>query len=52
MQMEVEHHETYVNYDFQSLVGEVGGVLGLTLGLSGLSMIDNFTKWIFSLFSK
>lgn len=52
MQMEVEHHETYVNYDFQSLVGEVGGVLGLTLGLSGLSMIDYFTNWIFSLFSK
>ena len=27
-----------INYDLQSLISEVGGVLGLTLGLSGVSL--------------
>ena len=36
---EVEHHDTYVYYGLQSLSSEIGGVLGLTLGGSILSMM-------------
>ena len=27
-EMEVEHQKTYINYDIQSVIGEVGGILG------------------------
>ena len=37
---EVEFHNTYVNYDLISLVGEVGGILGLTLGASTLTILE------------
>ena len=37
---EVEHHNTYISYDFISLVGEVGGILGLTLGASILTLLE------------
>ena len=30
---EVEYHNTYISYDLLSLIGEVGGILGLTLGM-------------------
>ena len=36
---EVVHHNTYISYDLLTLIGEVGGLLGLTLGASGLSII-------------
>ena len=36
---EVEKHLNYVNYDGFSLIGEIGGYLGLTLGFSGVSII-------------
>ena len=32
--------EDFISYDFQSLIGEVGGTLGLFLGLSFLSIIE------------
>ena len=35
---EVEHHLNYVSYDIFSLIGEIGGYLGLTLGFSGVSV--------------
>ena len=35
-----------VAYDLQSLIGEVGGTLGLFLGLSTMSFID-FIEFIF-----
>ena len=38
---EVEHHNTYISYDFISLVGEVGGILGLTLGASTLTLLES-----------
>ena len=44
--MEVENHKTYLSYDFQSLIGEVGGTLGLTLGASAFSLIKSFSKLI------
>lgn len=43
-QMEVELHQSYISYDLQNLIGEVGGVLGLTLGMSGLSLFDSITQ--------
>ena len=36
---EVEDHHTYVSYDLISLVGEIGGILGLTLGASTLTLL-------------
>ena len=44
--MEVENHQTYLSYDFQSLIGEVGGTLGLTLGASAFSLTKSFSKII------
>ena len=37
---EVEHHNTYISYDLLSLIGEVGGLLGLTMGASALTLIE------------
>lgn len=44
--LEVEHHISTINYDLQSLIGEVGGVLGMFLGLSILSMCQDIIKYI------
>ena len=38
---EVEFHHTYVSYDLLTLVGELGGILGLTMGCSGMSLIES-----------
>ena len=35
---EVQYYHTYVSYDMLSFVSEVGGILGLTLGISGVSL--------------
>ena len=37
---EVQDHHTYVSYDLISLLGEIGGILGLTLGLSTLTLLE------------
>ena len=42
----VERHSGFISYDQWSLIGEVGGVLGLTLGVSGLSILQNLTRTI------
>ena len=39
---EVEHQNTYVNYDLLSLLAEIGGILGLTLGASTLTLLELF----------
>ena len=31
---EVQYHNSYISYDLISLIGEVGGILGITLGVS------------------
>ena len=36
----IMHIQDFFSYDFQSLIGEVGGTLGLFLGLSFLSIIE------------
>ena len=38
----VQYNIDYVSYDLQSLIGEIGGTLGLTIGLSFFS----FAEWI------
>ena len=38
---EVEYHQTQVRYDLLSLIGEVGGILGLTLGASAMSLSES-----------
>ena len=46
---EVEHYTTFINYSFLSLISEIGGILGLTLGLSALSMMkfmENILKYV------
>ena len=36
----VEYNIDSISYDLQSLIGEIGGTLGLTLGLSLYSLLD------------
>ena len=38
---EVTNYNTYISYDLLSLVGEVGGILGLTLGVSVLTLFES-----------
>ena len=40
----VEYHIEEISYDFQSLIGEVGGTMGLTVGLSFLSIFEWFLE--------
>ena len=37
---EVLIYNTYISYDLLSLIGEVGGILGLTLGASALTLLE------------
>ncbi len=39
-EMVVEYAEDVMSYDFFSFIGECGGILGLTLGMSGLSLVE------------
>ena len=41
---EVEYYNTYVSYGLISLIGEIGGILGLTLGASVLTFFDFLLK--------
>ena len=41
---EVEHHNTYISYDLLMLIGEVGGLLGLTIGASALTLSESLLK--------
>lgn len=49
---EVVYHNTYVSYDLLSLIGKVGGILGLMLGASGLSLIESLFQQCLSFFEK
>ena len=49
---EIVHHNTYISYDLLTLIGEVGGLLGLTLGASGLSIIMSLLEKCLSRISK
>ena len=39
---EVEYQSTYISYDLLSLLAEIGGILGLTLGASTLTLLELF----------
>lgn len=41
---QVEHFTTYISYDLQSLIAEMGGLLGMTVGLSFASLGDVLSK--------
>ena len=43
---EVELHHTYISYGLLSLIGEVGGTLGLTIGASVMTLIDTIFQRI------
>ena len=43
---EVEYHNTYISYDLLSFIGEVGGILGLTLGASAMTLFDSMFQRI------
>ena len=49
---EIVHFNTYISYDLLTLIGEVGGLLGLTLGASGLSIIMSLLEKCLSRISK
>ena len=38
---EVEHQESYISYDLISLISEIRGLLGLTLGASALTLFES-----------
>ena len=44
--IEVEHHISYVSYGLISLISEIGGLLGLTLGASAMTLFASIFKRI------
>ena len=43
---EVEYHHSHISYDLVNLIGELGGVLGLTLGASALTLFESLFKHV------
>ncbi len=43
---EVGNYKTYISYDLTSLIGEVGGILGLTLGVSAFTFVESILNYI------
>ena len=43
---EVANYKTYISYDLTSLIGEVGGIFGLTLGVSALTFFESILNHI------
>ena len=41
---EVEYHHSYISYDLISLIGEIGGILGITLGASALTFFESLLR--------
>ena len=41
---EVEFRHSYISYDLLSMIGEIGGLIGLTLGASVLTLLESFLK--------
>ena len=42
----VTNYHTYISYNLPNLIGEVGGILGLTLGVSALTFLESILNWI------
>ena len=43
---EVANYHTYISYDLPSLIGEIGGILGITLGVSALTFFESLSNRI------
>ena len=43
---EVEYHNSYISYGFYSFIGEIGGILGLTLGASAFTLSEFLLKHV------
>ena len=43
---EVEYHHSHISYDLVNLIGELGGVLGLTLGASAFTLFESLFKHV------
>ena len=43
---EVEYYNTYISYGLISLIGEIGGILGLTLGASASTLLESLLQCI------
>ena len=41
----VTNYHTYISYTLGNLIGEVGGILGLTLGVSALTFLESLLNW-------
>ena len=41
---EVELYQSYISYDLNSLLGEIGGILGITLGASVLTFFESLLQ--------
>ena len=41
---EVQYHHSYISYDLVSLIGEIGGILGITIGASALTLFEFLCK--------
>ena len=41
----VANYHTYISYTLLNLIGEVGGILGLTLGVSALTFLESILNW-------
>ena len=46
----VEYHQSYVSVNEQTLIGKIGGIIGILLGWSGKSMFNDLVGAIFKLF--
>ena len=44
--VEVTHETSFISYDLQSLICEIGGVIGMFLGFSALSLNFYFADWM------
>ena len=42
----VTNYHTNISYNLPNLIGEVGGILGLTLGVSALTFLESVLNWI------
>ena len=42
---EVANYNTYISYDLLNMIGEVGGLVGLTMGASILSLIESLLNY-------
>ncbi len=41
---EVEYYHTYVSYDLNNLIGELGGIIGITLGASTMTFLEKLLQ--------